>query len=165
MVKDMKDRLLQAYKQAPWRVQLQWIGMFLLAVVLVSAIAAVYLSINSQAAAAGREIQSLENQISEINKEIAELTADLAAERSTKKMMSRAKALGFRLIDPKEAVYLQVPGYDPDADLVLAPPRMNVISESPVVQSSYKSSLWDWFVENIWNVSSGWSNFSEEAAP
>lgn len=161
----MKKRLLQAYKQAPWRVQLQWIGMFLLAVVLISAIAAVYLSINSQAAAAGREIQSLENQISEMNKEIAELTANLAVTRSTEKMMSRAKALGFRLIDPEQAVYLQVPGYDPDADLVLAPPRVNLISESPIVQSSYKSSLWDWFVENIWNISGGWSNFNEEPTP
>ncbi len=161
----MKNRLLQAYKQAPWRVQLQWIGMFLLAVVLVAAITAVYLSINSQAATAGREIQSLENQISMINEENAELIADLASERSTKKMFSRAETLGFRLIDPIQAIYLQVPGYDPDADLVLAPPRVNLISESPFVQSSYKSSLWDWFVDNIWNLSNHRSNIEEELTP
>ena len=161
----MKNRLLQAYKQAPWRVQLQWIGMFLLAVVLISAIAGVYLSINSQAAAAGREIQSLESQINEINKEIAELTADLATERSTKKLLSRAEELGFDLIDPKEALYIQVPGYDPNAILVLAPPRVNLIPEVPIVQSSYKSSLWQWFVENIWNVSSDFSDSREEVTP
>ncbi len=161
----MKKRILQAYKQAPWRVQLQWIGMFLLAVVLISAIAGVYLSINSQAATAGREIQSLEYQISEMNKEIAELRADLAVERSTEKMTSRAEALGFKLIDPKQAVYLRVHGYDPDSELVLAPPRVNLISGSPVVQSSYKSSLWDWFMDNIWKMTGGLSSGEEDITP
>jgi len=161
----MKKRILQAYKQAPWRVQIQWIGMFLLAVVLISAIAGVYLSINSQAAAAGREIQSLEYQISEMNKEITELRSDLAAERSTENMMDRAEALGFKSIDPQEAVYLRLPGYDPDAELVLAPPRLNLISESPVVKSSYKSSLWDWLIENIWKMTGGLSKFKEESTP
>jgi cell division protein FtsL len=161
----MKKRILQAYKQAPWRVQIQWIGMFLLAVVLISAVAGVYLSINSQAAAAGREIQSLEYQISEMNKEIAELRVDLAIERSTEKMTTRAEALGFKLIDPKEAVYLRVPGYDPDDELILAPPRVNIISESPTLQSSYKLSLWDWFVDNIWKMTGGFSNQKEEVTP
>jgi hypothetical protein len=139
--------------------------MFLLAVVLISAVAGVYLSINSQAAAAGREIQSLEYQISEMNKEIAELRVDLAIERSTEKMTTRAEALGFKLIDPKEAVYLRVPGYDPDDELILAPPRVNIISESPTLQSSYKLSLWDWFVDNIWKMTGGFSNQKEEVTP
>jgi cell division protein FtsB len=161
----MKKHILQAYKQAPWRVQIQWIGIFLLAVVLISAIAGVYLSINSQAAAAGRDIQSLENQISEINKEIAELRTNLAAERSTEKLMSRAEALGFKMIDPKEAVYMRVPGYEPGTELILAPPRVNRIPESPIIQSSYKSSLWDWFIENIWHMAGSFSNGQQEVSP
>jgi cell division protein FtsL len=161
----MKKRILQAYKQAPWRVQMQWIGIFLLAVVLLSAVAGVYLSINSQAAAAGREIQSLESQISEMNKEISELRSDLAAERSTEKMTSRAEALGFKLIDPNEVIYLRVSGYDPDVELVLAPPRVNLISESPIVQSSYKSSLWDWFINNIWRMAGGLSDLNQGGTP
>jgi len=55
----MKNRLLQAYKQAPWRVQLQWIGLFLLGLVLVAGITGLYLNISAQAATAGRKIQSL----------------------------------------------------------------------------------------------------------
>jgi cell division protein FtsL len=149
----MKKRLLQAYKQSPWRVQMQWIGLFLLGLVLVAAITGIYLSISAQAAAAGRNIQSLDYQINEINDEISDLTTDLASAQSTDKMMTRAKELGFRMLNPSEAVYMEVPGLDPDAELELAPPRVNVLEETPLIQPTYKSSLWDWFVSNIWLVS------------
>jgi cell division protein FtsL len=149
----MKNRLLQAYKQAPWRVQMQWIGLFLLALVILAALAGLYLSINSKAAAAGRHIQSLESNIEDINNNIAEFTTDLAEAESTKRMMTRAKELGFTLINPQTAIYLKIPGYIPDDDLLLAPVGVDIITETPIIQSSYKDSLWDWFVKNIWQIS------------
>jgi len=155
----MKNRFIQAYKQAPWRIQLQWIGLFLLGLVLVSAITGVYLSISAQAATAGRKIQSLEWDINEINNDIAELTTELAIIKSSENMLARAEALGFVLLDPKQAVYLEVPGYDPDANLVLAPPRANTLIEVPFLRDSYKSSLWDWLVNQIWSTP------QEQAAP
>jgi flagellar basal body-associated protein FliL len=164
-VNKMKNRLIQAYKQAPWRVQLQWIGLFLLFVVLISAITGVYLSVNSQAAAAGREIQSLESRIGAMNDDIAELTADLAEARSLENYFARAEELGFDLLDPAEAVYLEVPGYDPDRTMALASSRVNLITEAPIVRSSYRSSLWDWFVEKIWRVSGGSAASSGEEMP
>jgi hypothetical protein len=151
----MKKRLLQAYKQAPWRVQLQWIGLFLLALVLVATITGLYLSISAKAAAAGRSVQWLEGDIEEITDEIYDLTTKLAKAQSTEKMMARAEELGFHLLDPESAIYIEVPGFDPDAEVVLAPSRTNVIIDTPIVQDSYKSSLWDWFVTNIWQVSDG----------
>lgn len=161
----MKNRILQAYKQAPWRVQLQWIGLFLLGLVLVAAVAGLYLNISAQAATAGRNIQFLESNIDELNNEIAELTTELAGVTVTSNMKERAEELGFQLIDPKQAVYLEIPGYNPDADLVLAPPRVNIIPQSPVVQSSYKISLWDWFVEKIWNPSNDMLGIEEGVTP
>jgi hypothetical protein len=149
----MKNRLLQAYKQAPWRVQLQWIGLFLLALVLVAAVTGVYLSISAQAAAAGRNIQSLEYAIEDTSDQIYDLTTDLAKAQSAEKMTAKAEELGFHLLDPETAVYIEVPGFDPEAELVLAPPRINILNEVPIIQSSYKSSLWDWFAKNIWQVS------------
>ena len=148
----MKNRLLQAYKQAPWRVQLQWIGLFLLALVLVAAVTGVYLSISAQAASAGRNIQSLEYAIEDTNDRISDLITNLAKAQSAENMTAKAEALGFHLLDPETAVYLEVPGFDPEAELVLAPPRVNILNEVPVIQSTYKSSLWDWFVKNIWQV-------------
>jgi hypothetical protein len=161
----MKNRILQAYKQAPWRVQLQWIGLFLLGLVLVAAVAGLYLNISAQAATAGRNIQFLESNIDDINNEIAELTTELARVTVTRNMKQRAEELGFKLIDPKQAVYLEIPGYNPHADLVLAPPRVNIIPQSPVVQSSYKISLWDWFVEKIWVPSNSAIGIEEGVTP
>jgi cell division protein FtsL len=149
----MKIRILQAYKQAPWRVQIQYIGLFLLGLVLVSAIMGIYLNISAQAATAGRRIQSLESDIDEINDEIISLTSQLAKLTSVDNMEKRAKELGFQQMNFNEAVYLEVPGYDPDPPLILAPPRVNTISESPVIRSSYRSSLWDWFMQRIWHAS------------
>lgn len=151
----MKNQILQAYKQAPWRIQLQWIGLFLLGLVLIASITGVYLSISAQAATFGRRIQYLESQISTINNEIAELTAELAAVKSVDSMQSRAQSLGYVPLNPHNAVYLEIPGYNPHADLVLAPPRVNIISESPTVLSSYRTSLWEWLVSNIWQTPSG----------
>ena len=146
----MKNRLLQAYKQAPWRIQIQWIGLFLLGLVLVASIIGLYLSISAQAAASGRSIQFLEYQISNINDEIAELTSDLAKTKSIAVMLSKAEAMGFKPLNPHDAIYLEVPGYNPLTALELAPPRVNTISETPMILSAYKTSLWQWLIKNIW---------------
>jgi hypothetical protein len=161
----MKNRILQAYKQAPWRIQLQWIGLFLLGLVLIASLTGLYLSISAQAAASGRKIQSLERQINNINNEIAELTANLASARSIANMQRRAEAMGYVPLNPHEAIYLEIPGYNPHAELVLAPPRVNIISESPTLLSSYRTSLWEWLVQNIWQTPSGESQVVEEVLP
>jgi hypothetical protein len=148
----MKNRLLQAYKQAPWRVQLQWIGLFLLGLVLVAAIAGVYLNISEKAATAGRRIQALENDIEAINNEIAGLRTELAAATSTSVMMAKAEDLGFNTLDPLQALYLTIPGYHPEPQLVLAPPPANMLPNRPVIEPGYTSSLWDWLAETIWRV-------------
>ena len=146
----MKKRLLQAYKQSPWRVQLQWIGLFLLAVLLVATITGLYLSVSAQAAAAGRNVQWLENDIEATTSEISDLMTKLAKAQSTEKMATRAEELGFHLLDPESAIYIEVPGFDPDSAVVLAPPRSNTVINTPLIQDSYTSSLWDWFTNNIW---------------
>ena len=161
----MKNRIIQAYKQAPWRIQLQWIGLFLLGLVLIASITGIYLSISAQAATSGRKIQSLERQITNINNEIAELTADLAVANSIENMKSRAASMGFVPLNPREAVYLEVPGYNPHAELVLAPPRVNIITESPTLLSAYRTSLWDWLAKNIWRAPTVGSQSEGEVLP
>lgn len=137
----------------------------MLGLILTASITGVYLSISAQAAASGRKIQFIEGDIADINNEIAELTADLAAAKSTQKMLARAKELGYGLMDPRQAVYIEITGLNPTADLVLAPPRINPISERPVLRSSYKSSLWDWFVGQFWNLKEDSTVIEREGAP
>ncbi len=161
----MKKKPLQAYKQTPWRSQLQWIGLFLLALILIAAITGVYLSINAKAAATGRKIQFLENDIDEITNEIAELNTDLASTRSTQNMLSKAEDQGFKMLDTNQAKYLEIPGYDPGTGVILAPARVNIITESPIIKSSYKSSLWDWFVKQIWYISENTTDSESDSTP
>ena len=146
----MKNRILQAYQQAPWRTQIQWVGLFLLGLVLIASITGVYLNISAQAATSGRRIQFLEYEIDVINNEIAELTSLLAKEKSVEVMKSKAETMGYVPLNPYDAVYLEISGYNPLADVVLAPPRVNTVSETPTILSSYKTSLWQWLVQNIW---------------
>ncbi len=110
-------------------------------------------------------IQSLDRDIVDINNDISEMTTELARLASTEKMKSRAEELGFKLVDPKKAIYLEIPGYNPNADLVLAPPRVNIIPEAPIVQPSYKISLWDWFVERIWDPSNNMLHIDKDITP
>jgi hypothetical protein len=151
----MKNRIIQAYRQAPWRIQIQWIGAFLLGLLVIASITGIYLNINAQAAGAGRNIQRLESDIEDVNNEISDLTTELAAALSTEVMTEKAKELGFRIMSPSEAIYLEVPGYNPNADLMLAPPRVNVISEAPTVRPSYRLSLWEWLSAKFWQTPSG----------
>jgi hypothetical protein len=157
----MKKNLIQAYKQAPWRTQLQWIGIFLLVLVLVAAIAGVYLNVSARSAAAGRQIQTMENQISELQLEINDLATKLAMISSSQHMSARLEESEFSLLNPNEALYIEVPGYQPETSLVLAPPAdVNTISSS-ILKPEYSNSLWDRLLEAIRNSPKNSSGSSE----
>lgn len=119
----MKKNILQAYKQAPWRTQIQWIGIFLLVLLGIAVVAGVYLMISGRAAAAGRRIQSLEAEISALEMEINDLKTQYAQVSSAKSLSERASALKMTMLDPLEAMYIEVPGYVPPSQPDLAPPQ------------------------------------------
>lgn len=140
----MKKNLVQAYKQAPWRTQIQWIGIFLLVLVGVAVIAGVYLMISGRAAATGRRIQSLEAEISALEMEINDLKTQYAQVSSAKSLSERAEALNMTLLDPLKAMYIEVPGYVPPSQPALAPPPTVEDISTPVLLPEFTASLWDW---------------------
>lgn len=146
-------QLLQAYKQAPWRVQLQWIGVFMLILVLIAAIAGVYLNLSARASSAGRAIQSYEYQASELEREINDLSTRLAYILSSEQMMNRIKKSGMRMLDPEKALYVEVPGYLPYSSFKIGEVPDSSGSSFTTLKSEYTNSLWDWFKENIWFAS------------
>ncbi len=89
----MDKTIKQAHKQAPWRVQLQSLGLFLLILAIVAVVAGLYLSVSAQAAAAGLEIRSLESDREEMLQQMADLETFLAWMNSSMKMSERAQAL------------------------------------------------------------------------
>ncbi len=91
----MKNRFIQAYQQAPWRTQLQWIGFFLLGLVIIVTVAGLYLSITAQSTTAGVEIKELELEKETLDRQIADLKTQLAIITSAKVMKDRAERSGI----------------------------------------------------------------------
>ena len=145
---DTTNRLNHAYSQAPWRVQRQWVSIFLLIVLGFGMIATLYLMVTSQAGIVGREIQDLRLEIIETELTNADLQTELARLTSKDEVERRAYGLGFRPVKPEDMEYLYVPGY--------VAPKGVELAASPVLQPSapsmppeYTQSLLDWLDERL----------------
>jgi hypothetical protein len=144
-------RLRQAYSQAPWRHQLQVIVSFLLFLVISALVAGVYLSVSAQTVAVGHEIQEMRRIIERVERTNADLESNLARLTSRTVMEARAREMGFRPLEQKEIVYLEVPGYQSRSEAVLAPPPGLVIVDEVILSPAFTESLVDWLVEHVWN--------------
>jgi hypothetical protein len=154
------QNITQAYSQAPWRKQVQWIGAFLLVVVFIWLIAGLYLNVTARAATIGREIQAMQvgqietanvvpelsdmRSVEELKARNANLQSQLAYLLAENTMQARAKALGFEPLEPGTALYIEVPGYIPLQTVTLAPPPGPTVSSQGTQVTVVKSSLLNW---------------------
>jgi cell division protein FtsL len=141
-------QLIHAYKQAPWRVQRQYVGAFLLAVIGAAMIAALYLQVTARAARAGREIQEMRIKITGVQRANADLETQLAKLTSSAEMQRRAKELGYRPVKPGELDYVAVAGYVPPEPAILRTAEDVGYFPQPV-PAEYTQSLLEWFDERI----------------
>lgn len=150
----MKKTFMQAYRQAPWRIQTQWMGVFLLGLVLVAMVSAVYLNITARAATTGREVQRLESQAEQLERDIADMRTQLAVLTSSTNMEARAKEMGFVEADSEHTVYAVIPGYTGRSPALLAPPPGADLLSAPLVQPNYTQSLGDLLFKGFLSASS-----------
>ncbi len=148
----MNQRIIQAYRQAPWRVQLQWIGMFLLLLVVAMLIAGVYLYVSGQAAESGARIKRLELEREALAIRIADLRTQLALLNSSQVMVERAKDLGFRPARQEDITYLPVEGYAGRPVVFLAPPPTAPRKQANLIRPAYTQSLWDWLYQGAFQI-------------
>jgi cell division protein FtsL len=141
-------QIIHAYRQAPWRVQRQAIGAFLLVVIGVAMVAALYLDVTARAAVTGREIQELRVRITTVQRENADLETQLADLTSTAAMQRRALELGYRPVQPGELDYVAVPGFEPLEPPILAAAQ-DATPAAPGLPAEYTQSLLEWFDERI----------------
>jgi len=144
------DHLALAYKEAPWRTQRKWIGLFLVGTIAVGMVAGIYLNVTSKAALAGREVQVLEEDITEAQRNNADLETELAELLSTGNLLARAEEMGFVPTDPEEVVFISIPGYFPPAPVVMA--ASNATRHSPALDPRFSQSLFGWFDEQMQNA-------------
>jgi hypothetical protein len=148
------NRLNHAYSQAPWRVQRQWVSVFLLIVLGFAMIATLYLMVTSQAAITGREIQNLRQAIIETDNTNADLQTKLAELTSNTEVEQRAYMLGFRPVKPEDMEYLYVPGYAAPKGVELASaPELQ--PSAPNIPPEYTQSLLDWLEEHLQSSGGG----------
>ena len=139
-------QIIHAYKQAPWRIQRQWIGAFLLALIGVAMIAALYLDVTARAAVAGREIQELRFELATIRRANADLETQLGNLTSTAEMQRRALELGYRPVKPGELDYVPVPGFVVPEPAILWAAEDALLPVQPI-PFEYTQSLLEWFGE------------------
>lgn len=148
------DSFVHAYRQAPWRVQRQWIGAFLLCVLGAAMIAALYLDVTAQAAIAGRQIQDLAIQMTTVQDASADMQTKLAELTSNESMEKRAADLGFQAVTADQVQYLVVPGYAaPRPALLTIAPSLR--PSAPSIPPEYTESLIDWLNLNLRTPPSG----------
>jgi len=160
-----RNRLIQAYRNTPWRMQLQIIGLFSASVVFIAIIAGVYLNVTSRAATIGREIQGIQATQQVLEREIEDQVTMLADLTSAKTMQKRAEDQGFVMVDPGEAAYIQVDGYPGKQIAQLAPPAHSYDSTGPQLPREFTISLIEWMRHTIYLISLQTGAQVEGAAP
>ena len=145
------QRLSQVYIQASWRKQLQFVGLFLLLVILIAMVAFFYVDVTARGAAIGRSIQLMQYEIEQLERQIVDLETEMAEYTSLSVVVDRAEDLGFYPIDQDEMIYLVVPG-----DQGHQPGKLGSSQASPLPLASsllpdYRQSLFEWLRERVFN--------------
>ncbi len=143
------QKLTQAYRQTPWRTQLQWIGLFLLTLIIIATVAGVYLSVSAGAAAVGREIQQFEYDREELARSIADKRTLLAQLTSTSQMSKRATELGYESIQAGSIQYMVIPGYIPRQPASLVTTSAYSAYQPSLVEPRFTQSLLEWITEQF----------------
>jgi hypothetical protein len=140
--------IIHAYRQAPWRVQRQYVGAFLLTVIVVALVSALYLDVTARSAISGREIQDLQAEITTTQRLNADLETELASLTSSSAMQQRALEVGYRPVKPGELDYVFVPGYvAPEPDILLA--AVDTAIPDIHLPEEYSESLLEWLDKRV----------------
>ena len=141
----MAKKLVQAYKQTPRRKQIQKLGLYVLPVITIGTVFALYLVFSAQAAAAGLEIQSYVDKKEELQRVVANEHTQLAWLVSHTNMAKRSEKLGFEQISEGNITYMVLPSY-PGRNIEITSPIPGAENNADVMlNSAYQESLWDFF--------------------
>ena len=150
----MARKSKQAYKQAPWRRQIQSIGLSLLPVVAIAIIISLYLIISAQAAAAGLHIMNLHYDEEEILRTIANRRTQLAWITSYSQMQKRAEILGYEVASESNVHFIIIEGYQGQNAVLIAPPPGFENKSASFINELYNQSLSNWFLDTFFISSS-----------
>jgi len=148
----IKNRLKQAYTQAPWRLHTQKGVLILIAAILGASVLWIMVTVAVEATDAGLEIQWLNRGRDELERGNASKVTQIAALSSAARLSERAKELGYVQATQEQISYVYVDGYTGRAVKVSAqPPGADL---PPVlIRPEYTMSLSEWLMEEISKLS------------
>jgi hypothetical protein len=141
------QNLIQAYRQVPWRSQVQWLALFLLGLIATASVISLYLNVSAQATAAGIEIRNMIKEKETLMLQNATLRNQLASMTTATEMERRALKLGYTPVDPAKARYMVVPGYIERQTPLLSSRNPKDLFTQPMIKPAYTQSLWEWLYE------------------
>jgi hypothetical protein len=138
---------LRRYDDVPVRLQRQWITAFLAIMIVVSLVAGLYLNVTSRAAIAGREIQSMQRDITANQLVNADLETTIATLLSSDSLQQRAVAAGYIPLQGSDLDYIVVPGYFPSQGVILVAPPAE--TEDIRLSPDFSESLSSWLANQL----------------
>lgn len=134
-------QLLRAFKQAPWRQQMQMLAGLSITLLIVLVIGGLYLAVASRAGNAGRDLQRLEIRKAELLRQNDRLRAELADLREMNRMALRALALGFAPATPEQVRYVAVNNYPTQTLALVDTPEITKVAAQPTTLEWLTSTL------------------------
>lgn len=151
------QKILQAYRNTPWRRQTQMLSRLVAAGVVIAFVLMVYTWMSSQAGAYGLNVQKYQRTALAVEQNIEHKRAQLADITSNEALAERAAKMGYIPVDPNRIRYLEVESYYTDPPLQLAPPPNAVhqrVEEDPGLPPEFTTSLIEWIQQVINNLGS-----------
>ncbi len=149
------QKILQAYRNTPWRRQIQVLSMFGAVAAVAALVMIVYIWVTSQAGTYGLQVREYQVTAQALEQSIEDKKVELADLTSTENLAERAEQAGYQPVDPNRIRYLEVEGYytEPPLQLAPAPNAVHTQSSEGGLPQSFTSSLYDWIRETIYQLS------------
>lgn len=137
-------------RQARWRSEIQLVALLLVGLVVLVAIAGLYLNEASRAGVAGRDVLALEVRQSDLLRQNDILRSEIAGLRSVERLELRARDMGFRpaTVDDLLFVEFQENPYTATPTPTPVPIAVSAIPE-------YNETLADWLLRNFFGSIGG----------
>ena len=132
----------------PWG----WI-ILILVLVLIAMVASIYLNISAQAAAVGRDIQSMQYRIDVLDEEIEDLQSEVASLLSAEQMSERVEDANLVPLEGDQLVFITIPGYVERQPVVMAPYSNRAVVGARQLPPEYTESLFDWLIRQTQRLS------------
>ena len=143
-IRSRYDDVARAFRQAPWRVQTQFIATFAALAVVIVALGGMYLAEASRTATAGRDVQSLQIQKAELEMSINRLNASIAQMKSVSRLETRVRELGYVPAQSAQVEFIIVEGYR-KGQAQTATSSASVLEEAP----DYNETLGTWLARTL----------------